>query len=272
MTTDRQYRDLDFDPSAIRHEYGANVHIERDPLALTQLARLCAPEMEQPTFNRTLVRLYRRLLQTVVNAEFPRTEARIPSRMQESTDRGVYHGEIIDPETSVVTVDIARGGIVPSNTCFEELTSLLEPEQVRQDHLFMSRTTNEAGEVTGAEINGDKVGGSVEEEIVLLPDPMGATGSSMSGAIDYYKDSVAGTPDEIVAMNLIITPEYLVRLRDEHPETKVYALRLDRGMSPAEVLETIPGERWAEESGLDEHDYIVPGGGGFGELMNNSWD
>lgn len=272
MTSDQQYRDLDYEPSAIRHEYGPNVHIERDPLALTQLARLCSPEMGQPTFNRTLVRLYRRLLRTVINAEFPRTETDIPSRMQESTDRGIYRGEIIDPETTVLTVDIARGGIVPSDACFEELTTVLEPERVRQDHLFMSRVTNADGEVTGAEINGDKVGGAIDGRIVLFPDPMGATGSSMSGAIDYYKEEVAGTPDTIIAMNLIITPEYLERLSREHPEAKVYALRLDRGMSPEAVLETIPGERWDEESGLDDRDYIVPGGGGFGELMNHSWD
>ena len=272
MTTDRQYVDLDFDPSAVRHEYGPNVHIERDPLALTRLARLCSPQMGQPRFNRTMVRLYRRLLQTAVNAEFPRTEAAIPSRMQESTDRGVYRGEIIDPETPVVTVDIARGGIVPSEACFDELNTLLHPKHVRQDHLFMSRVTDENGEVTGAEINGDKVGGSVDGRILLFPDPMGATGSSMSGAMDYYKEQVPGRPSKILALNLIVTPEYVKRLSEDHPEAHVYALRLDRGMSPAEVLETVPGERWEEESGLDEHDYIVPGGGGFGELMNNAWD
>jgi hypothetical protein len=51
----------------------------------------------------------------------------------------------------------------------------------------------------------------------------------------------------------------------------VYALRLDRGLSPAEVLETVPGERWSEEKGLTDHHYIVPGGGGLGEIMNNSF-
>ena len=51
----------------------------------------------------------------------------------------------------------------------------------------------------------------------------------------------------------------------------VYAVRLDRGLSPPDVLETGLGERWDEERGLNDHQYIVPGGGGFGELMNNSW-
>ena len=42
-------------------------------------------------------------------------------------------------------------------------------------------------------------------------------------------------------------------------------------MSPREVLNSVPGTHPERESGLDERQYIVPGGGGFGELMNNSW-
>jgi hypothetical protein len=46
---------------------------------------------------------------------------------------------------------------------------------------------------------------------------------------------------------------------------------VDRGLSPSEVLNCEPGERWSEERGLNDKQYIVPGGGGFGEIMNNSW-
>jgi len=37
------------------------------------------------------------------------------------------------------------------------------------------------------------------------------------------------------------------------------------------VLATVPGERWGEENGLNDLQYIVPGGGGFGEIMNNAY-
>ena len=50
-----------------------------------------------------------------------------------------------------------------------------------------------------------------------------------------------------------------------------YALRLDRGLSPAEVFGTEPGTHWDKERGLDDRQYIVPGGGGFGEIMNNAY-
>lgn len=135
----------------------------------------------------------------------------------------------------------------------------------------MARVTDAEGRVTGSEIHGGKIGGAVDGSLLIIPDPMGATGGSVARAIDHYLAGFEGVPDRIVALHLIITPEYLRTLRDLHPEVRVYALRLDRGMSPDDVLRTTPGERWDEESGLDEHDYIVPGGGGFGELMNNSW-
>jgi uracil phosphoribosyltransferase len=72
-------------------------------------------------------------------------------------------------------------------------------------------------------------------------------------------------------VHLIITPEYLRHVRARHPDVIVYALRLDRGLSPADVLATVPGERWADERGLTDHHYIVPGGGGLGEIINNSF-
>ena len=37
------------------------------------------------------------------------------------------------------------------------------------------------------------------------------------------------------------------------------------------VLQTTPGKRWAEEKGLNDRQYIVPGAGGVGEVLNNAW-
>jgi len=99
---------------------------------------------------------------------------------------------------------------------------------------------------------------------------MGATGSTVSKVLGHYQEEVHGTPSKIIALHLIVTPEYLRHVR-QHPEVTVYALRLDRGLSPPDVLESVPGSRWAEERGLTDHQYIVPGGGGLGEVMNNSY-
>jgi hypothetical protein len=51
----------------------------------------------------------------------------------------------------------------------------------------------------------------------------------------------------------------------------VYALRLDRGLSSDRALASVPGKYWDEERGLNDTQYIVPGAGGVGELLNNAW-
>ena len=123
----------------------------------------------------------------------------------------------------------------------------------------------------GAGIGGMKIGGDVDEAFLLFPDPMGATGSSLSMAVDLYRQKVKGKPRRIVGIHLIVTPEYLRRMKKDHPDVVVYAVRLDRGLSPPEVQGTVPGTLWDKERGLDDHDYIVPGAGGLGEVMNNAW-
>lgn len=268
---DCQYSDLAFNLNEIEHRYGDDIHILSDPFALTQLARLCSPTVGQPQFNRLIEILYQRLLNSVINVEFPRRQATVDSRMKEYTPRGVFRGQVIDHDTEVVTVDIARAGILPSQVCYTYLNELMDPVRIRQDHLIMSRVTNLDDEVVGAKVSGEKIGGPIDGRIVLFPDPMGATGSSLSTAISYYKETFGGEPLRLITLNLIITPEFIRRMRDDHPNVVLYALRLDRGMSPDDVLAATPGARWDEESGLTDKHYIVPGGGGFGELMNNAW-
>jgi uracil phosphoribosyltransferase len=190
--------------------------------------------------------------------------------MAATTERAVVEAEFIDSNSSVITVDLARAGILPSMVCFDLLNQIMNPENVRQDHVIMQRKTDEAGQVVGAEMSGSKVGGPVKGRIALLPDPMGATGSSMCNAIRYYRERLDGAPSMMIAMHLIVTPEYIRRVTSEFPDTRIYALRLDRGLSSDEVLATKPGARWDEEVGLNGVQYIVPGGGGFGELMNNA--
>jgi uracil phosphoribosyltransferase len=170
-----------------------------------------------------------------------------------------------------VTVNIARAGTLPSQITYDFLNTLLDPRLVRQDHFVMARVLDAAAKVIGAQISGSKIGGDVDDAILLFPDPMGATGSSISMALDTYRQSVVGKPRKVIAAHLIVTPEYVRRVTAQHPGTIVYALRLDRGLSPPEVFDTVPGTLWDLERGLDDRQYIVPGGGGFGELMNNAY-
>jgi len=255
----------------IAHRYGPNVHLLDDPLAWTQLARLCARETGQPYVGRLVRTLYERLSEVVLAAEFPRVRIDVPTRMVASSPYAVYRGAAIAPATKAVSVGIARAGTMPSQVVYDLLNEVLDPAGVRQDHLFMSRVTDTEGRVTGASWHDAKIGGDVEGRVIVIPDPMGATGSSVVSAISHYKSKIGGTPAKVITMHLILTPEYLKRVLAAHPETIIYALRLDRGLSAPEILSTVPGTQWDDEKGLDEHQYIVPGAGGVGELLNNAW-
>ena len=255
----------------IEHKYGPNVHLLDDPLVWTQLARLCALETVQPEVGNLVRTLYERLAQVVLGTEFPRVKVAVPTRMVIKSPEAVYRGLALDPSTKCVTVGIARAGTMPSQIVYDLMNDVLDPSGVRQDHLFMSRATDADGKVIGATWHDAKIGRDVDERILLVPDPMGATGSSINSALTHYKTRLEGTPKVCITMHLVVTPEFIKNVLKEHPETVIYALRLDRGLSPAKVLSTVPGTHWDEERGLDEHQYIVPGAGGVGEILNNAW-
>src|SRR5919106_1159090 len=97
---DHTYDRVQYRPPQLEHRYGPNVHVLADPLALTQLARLCATAT--------------------------------PTRMIDSTPQAVFHGETIDPEVRAVTVNIARAGTLPSQITYDFLNTILDPRVVRQ--------------------------------------------------------------------------------------------------------------------------------------------
>ena len=269
--SDVQFSSVAYRPCEIVHRYGERVHILADPLSLAMLARLCAKGTVQPEINRLVGELTRMLVHEVIAAEFPREPMAVPTRMIDVTPRGVWRGDAIATATPAVVVAVARAGLLPSQVAYDFLNQVLMPEGVRQDHLALARTVDDKGGVTGAGVYGSKIGGPVDGAMLLIPDPMGATGSTISKVIEQYGAETYGRPGKIIAVHLIITPEYLRHVTTKHPEVTVYALRLDRGLSAADVLQATPGERWAEERGLTDKHYIVPGGGGLGEVMNNSF-
>lgn len=272
---DKQYLNQKYRLSEIEHDYGSNVHILSDVALFSYLASLCVPETKQPQINALVKIIYDSMIHIVVNEEFPRKKTRVTTRMAGKHPEGTFTAEMVDREQPTVCVNLARAGTYPSHLCYSALNYLLNPDKVRQDHIIMSRTVNEAHKVTGSAMGGAKIGGPVDEAIVLFPDPMGATGSTLISAVDLYKnqrwEGKAGKARKYIALHLIVTPEYLRNVQKHHSDLIVYAVRLDRGLSAPEVLASRPGSKWDQERGLNEEQYIVPGGGGFGELLNNAY-
>ncbi|MBC7691041.1 MAG: uracil phosphoribosyltransferase [Methylotenera sp.] len=268
---DRQFETVRFQLSEMKHHYGAGVHLLSDPYLLSILARLCSAETTQPLINELVQSIYSSLLRTVVAHEFPTQNVSMATRMSAVHPvEGVYEGPVIDPETPVVSVNLARAGTYPSHLCYTALNYFMNPLKVRQDHISIARTTDQDEKVTGTRVSGHKIGGMTDNAIVLFPDPMGATGSTLVEAVDIYKKS-HGKAMKYVALHCIVTPEYLKKMKSKHPDVIVYAVRLDRGLSAPEILKFTPGQHWDQERGLNEKHYIVPGGGGFGEIMNNAY-
>ncbi len=266
---DIQYRNAHYKLSEIKHKYGPNIHIISDPYLLTLCVRLSDAKTVQPGINYLVKETYSSLLKMVINNEFPQSITEVRTRMYATTHRGVFRGELLKNRVKIVTIAMARAGTYPSQICYDKLNLLFDPELIRQDHYYINRVTDEEEHVTGANIHGSKVGGNVDGSIMLIPDPMGATGTSISTILTRYKESFEGMPKKVISMNLMITPEFIKRLTDEFPDIRIYAVRLDRGLSSREILLSTPGENWDQEVGLNDKQYIVPGGGGFGELMNN---
>jgi uracil phosphoribosyltransferase len=268
---DATYTKSRFRPPEIEHAYGEGIHLLDDPWSWSLLCRACSPDTGQPELGRLVRLLYEGLARVVIAAELPRVRVDAPTRMAASHREAVYRGLAIDRRVKIVSVAIARAGTAPSQAVFELLHEVLDAEQIRQDHLFMSRQTNAQGEVTGTLWHDAKIGRDIGGRYVLFPDPMGATGGSIVSAIDHYKSALEGTAAKMIAMHLMITPEYIRKVKTAHPDLAVYALRLDRGLSTERAIASVPGTHWDEERGLNDHQYIVPGAGGVGELLNNAW-
>lgn len=271
MALDHQHQKLNFIPSEIPHHYGNNVHVLSSPLMLSLLAKLGSPQTGQPEMNHLIEMMYAHLFDYVADLFFTRREVHVETRMKSSHPEAVYEGEAIDNRIPCVTVDLARAGTFPSHLCYQRLNYLMTPELVRQDHFYIARATDASGRVIGVNVSGSKIGGGVDGAIVLFPDPMGATGGTIVEVANHYKSKVGGSPRLMIAMHLIVTPEYLLNVTRSCPELKIVALRLDRGLSPKHVLDEEPGRFWHLEKGLNDHQYIVPGAGGLGELLNNSY-
>ena len=255
----------------LEHKYGPHVHLAGDPWLYSLLARIGSPETGTRAITDLIRTAYSRLCAMVLTGEFPVIQGRVATRMAEKEERGYYQGPLFCQETKLVVVAIARGGLLPAQTCYEVCCQVLPPENVRMDFLNMARTTDEHGHVTGVHFEGSKIGGPVKDAVVLIPDPMGATGGTAVRALDIYQNLSGGSPRAYVCAHLMVTPEAVHRVGETHPDARIYAGRLDRGLSPEEVLRTVPGTHPDRERGLNDVQYIVPGAGGIGELLTNSW-
>jgi uracil phosphoribosyltransferase len=85
----------------------------------------------------------------------------------------------------------------------------------------------------------------VDDRHVLVLDPMLATGGSGSAACTAVKE--AGTPATIRFVCVVAAPEGIAKLQADHPDIPIFTAALDRE--------------------LNDHGYILPGLGDFGDRL-----
>lgn len=90
-----------------------------------------------------------------------------------------------------------------------------------------------------------KMPADIEERIVILVDPMLATGGSAADALSLLKNKYGCK--NIRFMCLVAAPEGVKKVQQEHPDVDIYAAALDEY--------------------LNEHAYIVPGLGDAGDRI-----
>lgn len=258
-------------PQELQHHYPPQVHLLDHPLLQTLVARASTPDTTQPAFNHLIRQIYLELFSWVMNREWPTEEWQTPTRMSLEHPEQKLKAQVFKAQQKAVIVDIARAGMLPSQIFFDSLNQITDPTIHRLDHVFASRISNANDQVSHTEIQSSKVGGGVDKALVFLPDPMGATGHSLSEVVDFYKRQEMGQADRFISVHMIITPEFIRHVTQRHPDVQIYSVRLDRGFSTPQALQHPPGFLWDQEKGLNDRQYIVPGAGGVGELINNSF-
>ena len=136
--------------------------------------------------------------------------------------------------TPVVLVPILRAGLSMGNAFLQLLP------QAKMGHIGIKRNEETLEPIEYYY----KTPKDLEHSLVIILDPMLATGGSVSAAIKFLKTNGA---KHIILASIIAAPEGVKRILNDHPDVAIYTASLDKG--------------------LNEKGYIVPGLGDAGDRV-----
>ena len=134
----------------------------------------------------------------------------------------------------LAVVPILRAGLGMVNG----ILALVPSAKVGHIGLYRDETTHEPHEYFC------KLPRPIDQRVIVVTDPMLATGGSASAAIQFIKNYEV---KHIKLMNIIAAPEGVERVRKDHPDVAIYCAALDEK--------------------LNDHGYIVPGLGDAGDRI-----
>jgi uracil phosphoribosyltransferase len=142
--------------------------------------------------------------------------------------------EAYELEKQVVIVPILRAGL----GMVEGIHNIIPTAKIGHVGLYRDEESLEP------QVYYSKFPESIKDSVVLVVDPMLATGGSASKAIEIVKSTGAR---DIRYVGLVGCPEGVKRIHDEHPDVPIYLAAMD--------------------SHLNEMGYIVPGLGDCGDRL-----
>jgi len=161
-----------------------------------------------------------------ITRDVPLTDTRIETPLKECTTRELAR--------EIVLVPVLRAGL----GMVDGITNLIPTAKVGHVGLYRDHKTLEPMNYYA------KFPGNISEAVVMVLDPMLATGGSASSAISTLKNEGASF---IKLVCIVGAPEGVKRIESDHPDVDIYLAALDEG--------------------LNELGYIVPGLGDAGDRL-----
>lgn len=148
-----------------------------------------------------------------------------------------YEG--LTPGAHICGVSIVRAGESMEQALRETCRA------VRIGKILIQRNEHSADKVPDTRYSYSKMPNDIADRWVFLMDPMLATGGSAIKAVDILVEEYKVKPERIVFLNVVSSPEGIRSFCSRFPSTRIITSAID--------------------AGLNDHKYIVPGLGDFGD-------
>ncbi len=203
-----------------------NVHILDHPLIRHKLAIIRNKETDTKKF-REIIQELATLMAYESFKDVPTQEIEVETPLEKTT-------QTVVKENSIAIIPILRAGL----GMVEGVLTLFPAAKVGHIGLYRNEETLEPHEYYC------KLPANIEDKVVMVLDPMLATGGSSVAAIELLKKRGC---KKIKLMSIIAAPEGVKKVAESHPDVEIYVSTLDRG--------------------LNEHGYILPGLGDAGDRI-----
>ena len=203
-----------------------NVHILDHPLIRHKLAIIRNKDTDTKQF-REIVKELATLMAYESFKDVPTQEIEVETPLEKTS-------QTVVKENSIAIVPILRAGL----GMVDRILSLFPAAKVGHIGLYRDETTLEPQEYYC------KLPQNIEQKVVMVVDPMLATGGSACDAIKMLKKRGC---KKIKLMSIIAAPEGVQKVAEAHPDVEIFVSTLDRC--------------------LNEHGYILPGLGDAGDRI-----